>query len=181
MSRPSIVQSAPLSSLISPHSFLYSSYSHSGLAAFFLPLGSPLSPLPGTLFPFPHLTFPFFTICLFNTYSNFRYWIDCSVAKSCLTLCDPMDCSMPGFPVLYCLLESVQTHHNSADQRAGAGMPFPFLYSPQPLPFLFPSLCCNEAYSFTIREGALKNDSKGHVSCSYQWRQKKSSEAFLFT
>ena len=24
----------------------------------------------------------------------------CSVDKSCLTLCDPMDCSMPGFPVL---------------------------------------------------------------------------------
>ena len=29
----------------------------------------------------------------------------CSVAKSCLTLCDPMDCSSPGFPVLYYLLE----------------------------------------------------------------------------
>ena len=25
----------------------------------------------------------------------------CSVAQSCLTLCDPMDCSMPGFPVLH--------------------------------------------------------------------------------
>ena len=25
----------------------------------------------------------------------------CSVAKSCLTLCDPMDCSTPGFPVLH--------------------------------------------------------------------------------
>ena len=23
------------------------------------------------------------------------------VAKSCLTLCNPMDCSMPGFPVLH--------------------------------------------------------------------------------
>ena len=28
----------------------------------------------------------------------------CSVAKSCLILCDPMDCSMPGFPVLHHLL-----------------------------------------------------------------------------
>ena len=27
----------------------------------------------------------------------------CSVDKSCLTLCDPMDCSMPGFPVLHYL------------------------------------------------------------------------------
>ena len=34
----------------------------------------------------------------------------CSVAKSCLTLCDPMDCSMPGFPVLHCLPEFAQTH-----------------------------------------------------------------------
>ena len=32
----------------------------------------------------------------------------CSVAQSCLTLCDPVDCSMPGFPVLYCLPESAQ-------------------------------------------------------------------------
>ena len=27
----------------------------------------------------------------------------CSVAKSCLTLCNPMDCSTPGFPVLHYL------------------------------------------------------------------------------
>ena len=29
----------------------------------------------------------------------------CSVTQSCPTLCNPMDCSMPGFPVLHCLLE----------------------------------------------------------------------------
>ena len=34
----------------------------------------------------------------------------CSVAKSCLTLCDPMDCSMPGFPVLHYLPEFAQVH-----------------------------------------------------------------------
>ena len=28
-----------------------------------------------------------------------------SVTKSCPTLCDPMDCSMPGFPVHHYLLE----------------------------------------------------------------------------
>ena len=33
-----------------------------------------------------------------------------SVAKSRLTLCDPMGCSMPGFPVHHQLLEFVQTH-----------------------------------------------------------------------
>ena len=34
----------------------------------------------------------------------------CSVAPSCPTLCNPMDCSMPGFPVLHYLPEPVQTH-----------------------------------------------------------------------
>ena len=33
----------------------------------------------------------------------------CLVAKSCLTLCNPMDCSTPGFPVLYYLPEFAQT------------------------------------------------------------------------
>ena len=33
-----------------------------------------------------------------------------SVAQSCPTLCDPTDCSMPGFPVLHQLLELTQTH-----------------------------------------------------------------------
>ena len=30
--------------------------------------------------------------------------------QSCLTLCDPMDCSMPGFPVHHQLPEFTQTH-----------------------------------------------------------------------
>ena len=34
----------------------------------------------------------------------------CSVAKLCMTLCDPLDCSMPGFPVLHYLSEFAQTH-----------------------------------------------------------------------
>ena len=33
-----------------------------------------------------------------------------SVAWSCLTFCDPMDCSMPGLPVYHQLLELAQTH-----------------------------------------------------------------------
>ena len=33
-----------------------------------------------------------------------------SVAQSCPTLCNPMDCSMPGFPVHHQLLEPTQTH-----------------------------------------------------------------------
>ena len=34
----------------------------------------------------------------------------CSVAKSCPTLCDPMDCSTSGFPVLHHLPEFAQIH-----------------------------------------------------------------------
>ena len=41
-------------------------------------------------------------------------WIEriyyCSVTHLCLTLCDPVDCSTPGFPILHCLLEFAQTH-----------------------------------------------------------------------
>ena len=33
-----------------------------------------------------------------------------SVALSCLTLCDPMDCSMLGFPAHHQLPEFTQTH-----------------------------------------------------------------------
>ena len=33
-----------------------------------------------------------------------------SVTQSCLTLCDPMDCSTPGFPVHHQLPELAQTH-----------------------------------------------------------------------
>ena len=34
----------------------------------------------------------------------------CSVAKLCSTLCDHMDCSMPGLPVLHYLLEFAQIY-----------------------------------------------------------------------
>ena len=33
-----------------------------------------------------------------------------SVAQSCVTLCDPMDCSTPGLPVHHQLPEFTQTH-----------------------------------------------------------------------
>ena len=39
-----------------------------------------------------------------------------SVAQSCLTLCDPMNRSTPGLPVLHQLLEFTQTHvHRVSD------------------------------------------------------------------
>ena len=39
-----------------------------------------------------------------------------SVVQLCLTLCDPMDCGTPGFPVHHQLLELAQTHiHRVSD------------------------------------------------------------------
>ena len=43
---------------------------------------------------------------IFSLYS----YCCCLVAKVCLTLCDPMNCSTPGFPVLHYLLEFAQTY-----------------------------------------------------------------------
>ena len=55
----------------------------------------------------------------------------CSVAKSSLTLCDSVDCSTPGSPVLQHLLEFAQTHvHWVGDAN------YPLLL----LPSIFPSL-----------------------------------------
>ena len=55
-----------------------------------------------------------------------------SVAQSCPTLCDPMDCSTPGLPVHHQLLEFTQNHvHWVSD----AIQPFHPLSSPFPLTF----------------------------------------------
>ena len=60
-----------------------------------------------------------------------------SVAQSCLTLCDPMDCSMPGFLVHHQLPELVQTHvHHIGDAIQRSHL----LSSPFLLPSIFPSI-----------------------------------------
>ena len=47
----------------------------------------------------------------------------CSVTQSCLSLCKLMDCSTPGFPVLHCLLEFVQTHIHWVDDAIQPSQP----------------------------------------------------------
>ena len=43
--------------------------------------------------------------------TGFANWIQfSSVAQLCLTLCNPMDCNTPGFPVHHQLPELTQTH-----------------------------------------------------------------------
>ena len=41
---------------------------------------------------------------------GYRLLLFSSFAQSCLTLCDPMACNTPGFPVHHQLLEFTQTH-----------------------------------------------------------------------
>ena len=57
-----------------------------------------------------------------------RYPCCFSVAQLCPTLCDPMDCSTLGFPVLHCLLEFAQTYvhwFNGAIQPSHCLQSFP--------------------------------------------------------
>ena len=60
-----------------------------------------------------------------------------SVAQSCPTLCDPMECSTPGFPVHHQLVEFAQTH---VHQVGDAVQPSPPLSSPSPPGSVFPSI-----------------------------------------
>ena len=55
-----------------------------------------------------------------------------SVTQLCPTLCNPMDCSMPGLPVHHQLLESTQTHVHWVND---AIQPFHPLSSPSPPTF----------------------------------------------
>ena len=55
-----------------------------------------------------------------------------SVAQSCPTLCDPMDCSTPGFPVHHQLVELAQTHILQVSDTIKSSHP---LLSPSPSAF----------------------------------------------
>ena len=60
-----------------------------------------------------------------------------AVTQSCPTLCDPMDCSTPGFPVHHQLLEHAQTHVYRVSDVIQSSHP---LLSPSPPAFnSFPS------------------------------------------
>ena len=42
---------------------------------------------------------------ILTSYTDYFF---CFIAKACPTFCDPMDCSMPDFPILHDLLEFAQ-------------------------------------------------------------------------
>ena len=56
----------------------------------------------------------------------------CSVTQSCLTLCDPMDCSTPSFPVLHHLPEFAKIHVHRVGDAIQPSHP---LSSPSPPAF----------------------------------------------
>ena len=60
-----------------------------------------------------------------------------SVTESCPTLCDPMDCSTPGFPVHHQLPGLAQTHVHWVGDAIQPSHP---LLSPSLLPSIFPSI-----------------------------------------
>ena len=71
-------------------------------------------------FGLPPLVWPFLEV------PSFQF---SSVAQSCPALCNPMDCSTPGFPVHHQLLELAQTHVH----RVGDAIQTPHpLLSPSP-------------------------------------------------
>ena len=49
-----------------------------------------------------------------------------SVTQSCLTLCDPMDCSTPGFPVHYQFPELTQSHVHQVTDAIQPSHPLSF-------------------------------------------------------
>ena len=60
-----------------------------------------------------------------------------SATQSSLTICDPMDCSTPGFPVHHQLLQPAQTHVHQVSNAILTSHP---LSSPSLLASIFPSI-----------------------------------------
>ena len=74
---------------------------------------------------------------IFFKFWNLSFCCCCSVTKSCPTLCDPMDYSTPGFPVLHYLPEFAQTHVHWVSDAIQPSIPcHPLLL----LPSIFPSI-----------------------------------------
>ena len=105
-------------------------------------------------------------IVQFNRY-NTNLFINqfSSVAHSCLTLCDPMDCSMPGFPVHHQLLEFTQTHVHRVGDAIQPSHP---LLSPSPPAFsLFQHQSLSQWISSSHQVAKLLEFQLQHQS--FQW------------
>ena len=79
----------------------------------------------------------------------------CSVAKSCPTLCNPMDCNTPGFSVLHCLLELAQTHVHWVSDAIQPSRPL--LSPPPPAFYLFQHLGIFQWVSFSHQVAKVRS------------------------
>ena len=97
-----------------------------------------------------------------------------SVAQSCPTLCDPIDCSTAGFPVHHQLPKLTQTHVHRVSNAIQPSHPLSSLLLP---PSIFPSIrvFSNESvlhtrwpkyWSFSI---SLSNEYSGLISFRIDW------------
>ena len=99
-----------------------------------------------------------------------------SVTQSCLILCNPMDCSMPGFPVHHQLLELDQTYVHRVSDAIQPSHPLLFPFPPRSV---FPSIrvFSNESvlhirwpkyWSFSLSISS-SNEYLGLISLSRDW------------
>ena len=99
-----------------------------------------------------------------------------SVAQSCLTLCDPMNHSMPGLPVHHHLPEFTQTHVHQVGDATQPSHPLLYPFPPAPNPsqhqglfqwvnlhIRWPKYC---SFSFNI---SLSNEHPGLISFRMDW------------
>ena len=81
----------------------------------------------------PWACFRVFDIIKMSILSKLIYQIR-SVAQSCLTLCDPMNCSTPGLPVHHQLPEFTQTHIHRVGDAIQPSRPLSSPLPPAPIP-----------------------------------------------
>ena len=101
-----------------------------------------------------------------------------SVAQSCPTLCDPVDCSMPGFSVHHQFLELAQTHVHQVGDAIQPSHPLSSLSPPafnlsqhQSFPrsqFFAPILWWPKYWSFSFSVN-LSNEYSGLISFMIDW------------
>ena len=80
-----------------------------------------------------YLYFYFYYLIIKVTFNLFPCVV--VVQSWCLTLCNPMNCSTPGFPVIHCLPEFAQTHVHWVSNVVQLSYPLsaPSLLCPSPL------------------------------------------------
>ena len=78
----------------------------------------------------------------------YMYWLFCSLAQFCPTLCNPVDCSTPDVPVHHHLQELAQTHGHWVSDAIKASHPL--------------SSCSPPAFNLTQHQGHLKSGGSLH-------------------